>query len=173
MLTLLLMTAPDVDTADDITVLYRNYERYLLTVAKNHVKTDEDAEDAVNEAFLYLINKGMVPKVDDPKALTILACVVKERAINIYKKDHMRRPEDIDEHLELSGGDAGPDVILVLKDAIGRLPAELREALILSFYNGLTSEEIARIQNIKKDTAQKRIKKAREQLRRMLSEDEE
>ena len=52
MLALLLLQTVDNDTCDAIALLYRRYERLMFKVALEKLSSEEDAEDAVHDAFV-------------------------------------------------------------------------------------------------------------------------
>lgn len=62
---------------------------------------------------------------------------------------------------------------LPLKEALRRLPAELREVIILRYFGGLTLEETARTLEIPRGTVSTRQKKALGLLRLELTESDE
>ena len=171
MLALLLLQTVDNDTCDAIALLYRRYERLMFRVALEKLSSEEDAEDAVHDAFVWLIKAGRVPDPDDQKAKRILAAVAKEKAIDIYRRNRVRSADPIETaDTQVPAGDT--DAVLIVKDAIARLPEDLRDTLILSIYSGLTTAEIAELKGVKRNTVQKRLKSAKDRIRAMLSEDD-
>ncbi len=69
---------------------------------------------------------------------------------------------------------AGPDAYdgLPLKEAVGRLPEDLRAVIILRFFSGLTQAETAAALDIPQGTAATRQRRALELLRLELREEE-
>lgn len=61
---------------------------------------------------------------------------------------------------------------LPLKEALRRLPKELREVIVLRYFTGLTLEETARVLGIPRGTVSTRQKKALSLLRLELTDDE-
>lgn len=171
MLALVLLQTMDNGTCDAVALLYRRYERLMFKVALSRVQSEEDAEDAVHDAFIWLIKAGKVPDPDDPKAPGILAAAAKEKAIDIYRKKRTRSAEPLNEAVCIAV-EPNMDAVLMVKAAISQLPEELRDTLILSVYCSLTTAEIADIQGLKRNTVQKRLIKAKEQIRTMLAEDD-
>ncbi len=170
MLMLLLLSIEDFETSDNVSLLYRKYAKSLWKIAYNVVKNHEDAEDAVGDAFESLIKRGTLLPADDPRARAQLIVAVKNRAINIYN----RKLREKSLRAELSEDQAieqppSPEE-MALADVIVRLPEELSELLVLYYYDGYTTKEIANAKDMKQDTVQKKIKKARELLKEMLSE---
>ncbi|MFO0688455.1 MAG: RNA polymerase sigma factor [Myxococcota bacterium] len=64
------------------------------------------------------------------------------------------------------------DELRRVAEAMDRLPRDQREALLLAVVEGLEPEEIARRQQISRDTVKTRVSRARRALRRMLGVDE-
>lgn len=60
---------------------------------------------------------------------------------------------------------------LPLKDAVQRLPKELKEPVILRYFAGCTTEETARVLKLKQGTAASRLRRALKLLRLELSEE--
>ena len=173
MLLLLLMALDDPSAAANAELLYTQFEKMLYRVAFRQVHNKEDAEDAIIEAFLVLHKAGRLPDAADPKAAGLLAEVVKRKAIDIYNRNTRHETDlSVDDTengvIQLQANTTDPGDSLSLKDAIRRLPQELQDVLILYYYHGLSTKEIAQIQGIKQDTVQKRIKHARELLKEQL-----
>ena len=175
MLLFLLLAMSDPYTAQNAELLYAQFEEMLYWVAYRQVHNREDAEDAIIEAFLVLYKAGRLPEANDPRAAGLLAEVVKRKAIDIYNRN-MRHGTDLSVDdtengvIQLTARTADPGDILALKDAIKCLPQELQDVLVLNYYHGLSTKEIAQIQNVKQDTIQKRIKRAKTMLNDMLTE---
>lgn len=62
---------------------------------------------------------------------------------------------------------------LPLKEAVGRLPRELRDVIILRYFTGLTLEETARALDIPRGTVTSRQKRALSLLRLELTDEQE
>ena len=151
--------------------LFEKYERMMYQAAFRQVNNQEDAEDAVIEAFLSMIKAGRLPSADDPLAAPVLITTAKYKAIDIFTKristEHV--PEDV--LLEKASFVQVSDISLDLESAVSNLPDHLREALVLNVYYGFSTLEIAEMQGVKRDTVQKRIKRARKLLKESLRED--
>lgn len=171
MLAVLLMALDDHEEADNLTLLVRNYQERLYNRAYKLLGNREDAEDAVQQVFLALVKNHSAPDINDPACPAILFTAVSNKARNILKTKMRTETEELDAGVGVAESGLTPEDIDLLKDAIGRLPEDLREAIILNFHAGYTTKEIAKFQGVKQDTVQKRIKRAKEMLREMLKED--
>lgn len=171
MLALLLMPLDDPGESDNLTLIVRNYQDRLYARAFRMLENREDAEDAVQQVFLALAKNHSAPDIKDPACAAILLTAVGNKARNILKTKNRSETDELTDSVPAApSGLSGEDLDL-LKSAIGRLPDDLREAIILCYFAGYTTKEIAKYQNVKQDTVQKRIKRAKEMLREMLKEE--
>jgi len=60
-----------------------------------------------------------------------------------------------------------------LERAIGKLPAEQREVILLVGLEGMAYEEVATVLNVPVGTVRSRLSRGRDQLRRLMGVDEE
>ena len=151
--------------------LYMTYKELMFHVAMNVLKNEPDAEDAVHQAFLSLIEN--LKKISDakcPKTRAYIVIITERKAIDIIRS----RSKMIDMEFEESTfgieiplpGDHG------LADAMAQLPAAYREMLLLHYYSGYSVREIASMLHVKKDTAQKQLWRAKAALQKCLEGDE-
>lgn len=104
--------------------------------------------------------------VDSPSTKAYVALAAKHRAIDLYRNRKHCEP------IDASGGaaQAHPECLGVM-EAISQLPPRDRDVLLLCFWVGYTTEEIAGMLHMKKDAVQKaiwRVKKARRHTGREL-----
>jgi RNA polymerase sigma-70 factor, ECF subfamily len=145
--------------------------RFMFQVAFGLLRNRQDAEDAVQEAFLKLYRGEAWLRMDNEKGF--LARTVWRVAL-----DHMptaaERTLDVSE-LELASGGAGvsPEQSAVDKDEramlrrlIDGLPEELRQPLVLSSVEEMTSREVAEAMGIPEGTVRTRVMRARVELKR-------
>lgn len=138
----------------------------LYRTALLYLGGEAQAVDAVDEAvyrgFLAL-KKLRQPEYCETWLTRIL--------INVCKTERKRRSrwkslEDAPEEAWSGDLDALP-----LREAIRRLPGELREVVILRYFSGYTLEETARTLEIPRGTVTSRQKRALELLRLALTEE--
>ena len=125
------------------------------------------AVDAVDEAFykgFLAYQKLRQPEFFDTWLTRIL--------INICNTELRRRKREL-AVAELPETAQEEFDALPLKEALRRLPGELREVIILRYFTGLTQEETARALDIPRGTVSTRQKKALSLLRLELTNDSE
>lgn len=151
--------------------LYTIYKGLMFHVAMNILKNESDAEDAVHQAFLSVIeNLGKISEVSCPKTRAYIVIITEHKAIDIIRSRSKLADTEFEENtfgikIPLPG-DHG------LADAMTQLPAVYREVLLLRYYNGYSVREIASMLHVKKDTAQKQLWRAKVALQKCLEGDE-
>ncbi len=150
--------------------IYQKYRFLMLHVAKRILENQQDAEDAVHEAFIAIIRH--LEKFSDtacPKTQSLIVIIVERKAIVILRKrsreDHLPINEDILGIEIPTPGDHG------LADAMARLPASYRQALLLRYDNGLTAKEIGQLLGITESGVRKLLSRAKCALRSELEKE--
>ncbi len=140
------------------------HARLMHKIALSVTRNSDDAEDIVQEAFLQLYRTTGWPQINDHRAY--LARITWRIAIR-------RRPKPTDElPLNLPATSAGPEREAIHRQAestlhtlIDCLPEKLRQPLVLTAIQELTSPEVAAILSIPEGTVRRRAHTARELLR--------
>jgi RNA polymerase sigma-70 factor (ECF subfamily) len=146
--------------------------RFMFQVAFGLLRNRQDAEDAVQEAFLKLYRSEAWLRMANERGF--LARTVWRVAL-----DHLprvaERMSDVSEMELAAGGASGrsPEQSAVDKDErallrrlIDGLPEELRQPLVLSSVEEMTSREVAEAMGIPEGTVRTRVMRARTELRR-------
>lgn len=149
--------------------LYEKYRKLMFYVANKILHNQEDAEDAVHEAFVSIAkNIKRIHGVNCPETRSFVVVITERKAIDIINKRH---PDvSYEENENLMGieipepGDHG------LADAMAKLPARYREMLLLKYANGYSTNEIATMFNMNQKTVQKVLWRAKSMLAKQLSE---
>jgi RNA polymerase sigma-70 factor (ECF subfamily) len=146
--------------------------RFMFQVAFGLLRNKQDAEDAVQEAFLKLYRGEAWLRMENEKGF--LARTVWRVALDHLPKATERMLDVSDVELvatdavgcspEQSAVDRGERA--VLKRLIDGLPEELRQPLVLSSVEELTSREVAEVMGIPEGTVRTRVMRARTELRR-------
>jgi RNA polymerase sigma-70 factor (ECF subfamily) len=146
--------------------------RFMFQVAFGLLRNRQDAEDAVQEAFLKLYRGEAWLRMENEKGF--LARTVWRVALDHLPKATERMLDLSDMQLvatdaagsspEQSAVDQGERA--VLKRLIDGLPEELRQPLVLSSVQEMTSREVAEVMGIPEGTVRTRMMRARTELRR-------
>ena len=150
--------------------IYEKYKGLMFYVANNILHNEHDAEDAVHQSFVYVLeNLEKFYKFDCRKMRYNLVTLVRWRAIDLFRK---RNDEAMVEYSdELGGVDIPLSGEHGLFEALMKLPPQYREVLILRHESGYRVEEIAKMKGKSLRAIEKTLERAKKELRRLLKED--
>lgn len=159
----------NVEDKQRFAVLYETYRGLMFYIANKLLKNTHDAEDAVHQAFISLAeNFSKIGDIKCPQTRSYIVLSVERKAIDILRKHNRQAEVSINE--EVQGieiplpGDYG------LADALASLPAHYREILLLRYYNGYTTKEIAATFDVSYAAMKKQLTRAKNALRVKLEE---
>ena len=143
--------------------------RFMFQVAFGLLRNAEDAEDAVQEAFLKLYRGEAWLRMENEKGF--LARTVWRVALDRLPRASERMSDVSEMQLEAVGGSPEENAVdederAVLRRLIDGLPEELRQPLVLSSVEEMTSREVAEAMGIPEGTVRTRVMRARTELRR-------
>lgn len=149
----------------------REHSRLAYRVAYAVLRNAADAEDAVQETFLKAF-KARENEVEDWAGW--VARIAYRSAVDIARR---RKHEDVEE-FEFADGRETQDETLSreqevrrLRRMIAGLPQELREPLVLTALEELSSRQVAEILGVNEGTVRTRLMRARQMLKeKMLAE---
>lgn len=162
----------------DFRKVYDSAMQILFRVSYRIVGDAEAAEDLSHDALIKMHEKELVfPSMDDAKYWLIR--VVKNASLNYAKRKGRERrayervlredkPSVESGETELLKDDARRRV----QEALEKLPENLRMVLILKEYGDLNYKEIGRVLGITEGNVKVRVFRAREQLSKMIGEDD-
>lgn len=148
--------------------LYTRYRGLMLHVALRILHDQQDAEDAVHQAFLSILkNLKKISEVNCPETRSYIVIIVERKSIDLLRAGQRIVPftEDASAGLEVPPPDDHG-----LADAMARLPARYREILLLRFDNGYTTRELAKLLGMSQSSVQKLIWRAKQALRETMKE---
>lgn len=152
-----------IDSPDDQVKFERVYNKYrylMLHVANQILQNHHDAEDAVHQAFISIIeNLDKISEVNSPKTRSYIVIITERKAIDLLRKIQRRQTLELNE--ELVGVEIPSDMDNPIAEAIAKIPAQYREVLLLRYHNGFSSKEIASILNISDSGVRKLIGRAK------------
>jgi len=155
-------------SADDVQSLYDRHGPALVAYACTFVGSFSDAEDVVHRIFLKLLGGNTIVP-DAP--LAYLYRAVRNASLNARRNGVREVPHDdsVDARTQCfsrRGGDQ--ESALALEKALGELPEEQRETVIMRIWSGMTLEEIGTASGVSLNTAASRYRYALEKLRGLL-----
>lgn len=149
--------------------LYLEYSGLMYHVAYNILHNEQDAEDAVHQAFVKVAEN--IKKINDPvcpKTHGYIVTTVENKAIDLYRRRQKIQPvEFID---DIQGVNVQYDGENTLTSCILKLPARYREIILLRYHHGYSVREIANMMNLSLPTAIKLDQRAKNRLKKLCEE---
>lgn len=150
-------------------VLYETYRGLMFYTANNILHNAQDAEDAVHQAFISLAeNFSKIKTIECPQTRAFVVIIVERKAIDILRKRSRQAEVGMNEAVH------GIDIPLPgdngLADAMASLPAHAREILLLRYYNGYTTMEIADFFGVSYAAMKKQLSRAKSALKKRMEE---
>ena len=149
--------------------LVRTHERRAYAVARAIVVNHEDAEDAVQEAFLHAY-RALHRFLPDQAFGAWLHRIVANAALDITRRRKVRDADELPETVASPFRDPAESSELRqrLKDALDTLPARQRAVIVLHDVEGFKHAEIGVTLGIPEGTARSDLHYARSHLREVL-----
>ena len=151
--------------------LVRLHHQRAYAVARAIVTVHEDAEDAVQEAFLRAYQA--LDRFHPGQAFGAwLNRIVANAALDIARRRKVRATDELHDAFAAAFHDPGESDELRrrLREALGALPSRMRSVLVLHDVEGFAHAEIGRMLGIPEGTARSDLYHARQRLRGMLKD---
>lgn len=149
--------------------LVRTHQRRAYAVARAIVVNHEDAEDAVQEAFLHAY-RALDRFLPDQAFGAWLHRIVANAALDITRRRKVRDADELPETVASPFRDPaeGSELRRRLTEALGALPERQRSVIVLHDVEGFKHSEIGEMLGIPEGTARSDLHYARSQLRGIL-----
>jgi len=145
------------------------HARFLYRVAYSVLRHAQDSEDALQDALLKLYRSESWRTMQDERAF--LARVVWRAALD-RRARRTESPEYEDAALRIADERPGPEIsaeradeCVLLHELIDTLPEQLRQPLLLSAMEEMSSREIGEVMSLPEGTVRTRLMRARLQLK--------
>src|SRR5438105_12360960 len=153
--------------------LYERYSKPLYRYCLRRLRSHEDAEDAVQNTFLRAhsaLARGIVPDFEAGWLYKIAHNVCLSRRLGAARRGRVEAPADLQELEERLPGRAtdGHDELAGLDDALASMPENLRRAILLREWQGLSYAEIADALGVSQSAVETLIFRARRYLAKAL-----
>ena len=143
--------------------LYDMYHASMLHLARRILGGEQDAEDAVHDAFESVAkNLSHLAEPDSPKTRGYIMVVTERKAIDLLRERKKHESTELDEdEVGVDFPDTGEHG---LAWCMTRLPPRYREILLLRFVYGYSMRETAELMDIPYTTVGKLSQRAKERL---------
>ena len=149
--------------------LYLEYKGLMFNVAYEILHNEQDAEDAVHQAFVKIAEN--IKKIDDPicpKTHSYVVTIVENKAIDQYRKQQKHQTVELID--DIQGTNAHYEGDNDLTKCILKLPARYREMILLRYHHGYSVREIAGMMGISLPAAIKLDQRAKQKLKKLCEE---
>lgn len=149
--------------------LVRRHQRRAYAVARAIVINHEDAEDAVQEAFLHAY-RAIDRFLPDQAFGAWLHRIVANAALDVTRRRKVRDADELPETVASPFRDPAEkgELRARLTEALNTLPARQRAVIVLHDVEGYKHAEIGKMLDIPEGTARSDLHYARSQLRQIL-----
>ena len=146
--------------------IYERYRGLMLHVALGILKQPEDAEDAVQNAFLSLLKiSGRIRSACSPETQALCVITVRHKAIDILRR---RRDYPEEDMTLFTPPVPGIPEEHGLAAALARLPDRYRDLILLRYDLGYSTKEIAELTDTTRAAVQKTLFRARKALEKEM-----
>ena len=158
---------------DALRVLYEKYKDNLRTIAGSMLHDTHAAEDVLHDVFVTFAENARGLQIRTSLKNYLTTCVV-NRARDEFRR---RQPQtiELDKTGPISSDSSCPqnqseanEKSKLLTDALGAIPYEQREVIVLHLKGGLKFREVARVQQTSVSTVHGRYKYGLKKLRAIL-----
>lgn len=160
----------------DLTALervFRAYETTVYTVARRICRTEEDAEDVLQETFLEVCHSVRRFRGTASGSLTAwIKRIAASKALMRIRAEKYRETDDLNEEGVAAGwrdGDVG--LRMDLETALAQLSDTARAVVWLHDVEGYTHEEIAELMEKTVSFSKSQLSRAHTRMRRLLGEE--
>lgn len=161
-------------TAADVDELLANAD-WLKVLAGRLLEDDSEVDDLVHEAWVAALRRPADEVRNLPSWLAAVVCNLSRRRLRRTGRTEELRQE---QELALQDGAPGPEECFELElvrrrviDAVLGLPEPFRGTILMTYYEGLPPQEIARLSGVPGATVRTRLRRGLQRLRRKLEAD--
>ena len=160
--------------ADATQQLYERHQRRILAYCVSRLRDRQDAEDAVQNTFVYafkLLERGVVPHAELPWLFTIAHNVCRSRRRALWRRGRVETSTDLDALQDVGGAPSSgaADDLVGLSGALAAMPDTQRRALVLREWQGLSYAEIAATLSLSQSAVETLLFRARRNLAKQLA----
>ncbi|MEM7232503.1 MAG: sigma-70 family RNA polymerase sigma factor, partial [Planctomycetota bacterium] len=147
------------------TLVWR-YQRKAFAIVHAIGVRESEREDVVQESFLHAYRS--LDRLKDPAAFGAWFLTIVRNLSRTRVTRRRERTTDVLEELQAAEPEDIQDIRSELEQALRSLPDVLREAILLYYYEGKSSRQVARALGVSHTAARSRLKRGRDVLRAHL-----
>ena len=152
--------------------LYDRYSRSVYSLALGMLRDPATAQEVTQEVFLSIWRQAAEFDPSRGTARSWVLALAHHKSVDAVRRRRLRATEPL-EDTQASDLDVVDETLRRLergrvREALVRLPAEQRQAIVFAYYGGYTQEEVAKRLSIPLGTAKTRIRDGMIRLREAL-----
>ncbi len=155
--------------------LFKAHRQMMYKTALGILHNGSDAEDAVQNAFLWMINNvEKIAGIPCNERALYFTYITEHISIDIYRKQISHPTDDIDEHYELDSGLSVEDevtsklTVSEIRSALDELSDRDYDLMYLLLFKEKSYREIGEIMNIPENNVRVYIQRARKRFIKIL-----
>jgi len=158
-----------------ISTLYEHFKQKGISIAKQYVKTEEDAEDMYQDSFLKALDhidsfdetKDFGPWLNTIIANTSKNFLAKKKPTNFgdmsdEDREYVDSVENTDSSINPEEALDRKEITKIIDEVMDDLPEVQRQALTMFYYEEMSVSEVAKAQNVSEDTVKSRLRYGRQ-----------
>ena len=166
--------------SDALSDLYRQFSSLVLGLSRRVLKSQEEAEDVLQEVFVQVWNQAERYDPARSSVSTWLSLITRSRSIDRLRSRRVQErtaQSSAEENPQEDTSPEGMGNVLEderrgrLREALAELPDEQREVLELAFFRGMTQTEIAAATDTPLGTVKTRTLLAMRKMRKALQDE--
>lgn len=159
---------------NELAAFYEQYKNRFFNIAYSKLHNPEEAEDAVQEAFLRVVdNPNKFFEMSNQEHVRFVDGIVRHVSVDKFKKKQKNNAVSIDDiGDDIMSGTISPEEKYItdasadeLVQFVLTLPESQRQALFMYIHEKLSYSEISKILGISEDLARKRVSNARKAIK--------
>ena len=164
------MTKPALRTDADFDAIYDRNWKYIYRLCFAYMKSQADAEDCTEDVFVKVLtgNTAFADQTHERKWLAVTAINLCKDRLKSFARMHV---DSIDDMITTEIAAPEQEDYSHVKDAVMALPPDHKDVVWLYYYEGCSTDEIARMLDRPSSTIRNRLKDARKKLKILLREE--
>ena len=153
--------------------IYSKYANDVLRICCFYLRDRQQAEDITQDVFVKMLTHA--PELEAGHEKAWLLKVALNRCRDHWRSGWVKRMVLGSPAMELTPDPADMDARMEKQEllaAIGKLPPDFKDAILLFYYQGFEINEIAEMTGLPEGTVSSRLSRARNKLKSVLKEDE-
>lgn len=165
------------DNSEKFELIYHKYRVLMYRVAYGVLNNRQDAEDAVQSAFVKIYDHiADIGEIDSPRTRSFLMVVTRNVCLNELRSKRHDSSAELDE-LDIAAEESVEDEVFsaigvaAIEKALRELPEKYRDVLYLTVFREYDLHGAAELLGITYENAKSRLQRARKKLAELLDKE--